>query len=64
MTVPLDVRPVLKCPPKAKFEHDQSEHRDRAVNTVRALLTQNGDPCLEKGDRDPHFQSRNRKQTP
>jgi hypothetical protein len=35
---PLDVRPVLGRRPKAKLEHDQTEHGDYAVTIVRALV--------------------------
>jgi hypothetical protein len=37
---PLDVRPVLGRRPKAKLEHDKTEHGDCAVAIVRALIPQ------------------------
>jgi hypothetical protein len=41
--LPLDVRPFLGRRPKAKLEHDQTEHGDRAITVVRALVSQNAD---------------------
>lgn len=41
--VPLDVRPVPGCRPKAKLENDEAENGDCAVTIVRALVPQNTD---------------------